>query len=190
MLDKRSQILDAALTLCAEEGMAGAATGRIAKAAGVANGTLFHHFPSKEALLQALYEGIKQQLAGALPAPPATMPLAMQARHYWDLALEWLLAHPRELRFLLGFFHSPDLLPRVRSRIIGETLPFLPALIEAGQQARMLHPCPPPLLLEVCQGHFLACAALFVAEPDHARDPHWRDAAFNLFWHAIARSPS
>ncbi|MGL5975525.1 MAG: TetR/AcrR family transcriptional regulator, partial [Aeromonas sobria] len=47
MTDKRRQILDAALALCAEDGLQGAATARIAKAAGVANGTLFHHFPSK-----------------------------------------------------------------------------------------------------------------------------------------------
>ena len=50
MTDKRRQILDAALTLCAEDGLQGAATARIAKAAGVAHGTLFHHVPSKEAL--------------------------------------------------------------------------------------------------------------------------------------------
>ena len=41
MTDKRRQILDAALALCAEDGLQGAATARIAKAAGVANGTLF-----------------------------------------------------------------------------------------------------------------------------------------------------
>ena len=52
MTDKRRQILDAALALCAEDGLQGAATARIARAAGVANGTLFHHFPSKELLIQ------------------------------------------------------------------------------------------------------------------------------------------
>ena len=55
MTDKRRQILDAALALCAEDGLQGAATARIAKAAGVANGTLFHHFPSKKVLIQCLY---------------------------------------------------------------------------------------------------------------------------------------
>ena len=66
MTDKRRQILDAALALCAEDGLQGAATARIAKAAGVANGTLFHHFPSKEVLIQSLYQDIKLRLGAAI----------------------------------------------------------------------------------------------------------------------------
>lgn len=190
MQDKRSQILDAALTLCAEEGTAGAATARIAKAAGVATGTLFHHFASKELLIQALYEEVKQRLASALPAPDEQVTLCDAARHYWDTTLDWLLAHPRELRFLLGFFHSPALPLALRTRIIGETLPFLPRLLDEGVRQGCLTDCPQPLLLEVCQGQLLSCAALFVAEPERASDDQWRSAAFTLFWHTIARSPT
>ena len=66
MTDKRRQILDAALALCAEDGLQGAATARIARAAGVANGTLFHHFPSKELLIQQLYQDVKLRLGAAI----------------------------------------------------------------------------------------------------------------------------
>ncbi|MEW7864876.1 TetR/AcrR family transcriptional regulator [Aeromonas diversa] len=190
MLDKRSQILDAALTLCAEEGTAGAATARIAKAAGVANGTLFHHFPNKEALILCLYQEIKGRLAAALQPPEGTLPLKAQAYHYWEGTMNWLLAHPRELRFLLGFFHSAALPLALRSRIINETLTFLPVLLAEGMRQGVVRPCPLPLLMEACQGQFLACAALFVAEPERSGDPEWHQAAFDLFWHAIARSAS
>ncbi len=107
MTDKRRQILDAALALCAEDGLQGAATARIAKAAGVANGTLFHHFPSKEVLIQSLYQDIKLRLGAAITEADAALPLQEQARHYWHQAMGWMQAHPRELRFVLGFFHSP-----------------------------------------------------------------------------------
>ena len=48
--DKRDKILQAALELFAEQGFRGTSTAQIAKHAGVATGTLFHHFESKEAL--------------------------------------------------------------------------------------------------------------------------------------------
>jgi AcrR family transcriptional regulator len=51
---RREQILAAALTLFCEHGYAATSTRRIAEAAGVTEGLIFHHFPSKEALLLEL----------------------------------------------------------------------------------------------------------------------------------------
>ncbi|MFM4727322.1 TetR/AcrR family transcriptional regulator [Aeromonas caviae] len=186
MTDKRRQILDAALALCAEDGLQGAATARIAKAAGVANGTLFHHFPSKEVLIQSLYQDIKLRLGAAITEADAALPLQAQARHYWHQAMGWMQAHPRELRFVLGFFHSPLLARPLRSQILAETLHFLPSLLARGQASRELMSAPPALMLEVCQGQFLACASLFVDQPELGEDPHWQESAFTLFWSAIS----
>lgn len=186
MTDKRRQILDAALALCAEDGLQGAATARIAKAAGVANGTLFHHFPSKEALIQCLYQDVKQRLGAAIDEADPDLPLREQARHYWQRAMCWMQANPNELRFVLGFFHSPLLARPLRSQILGETLHFLPRLLALGQAGGELRPLPPALMLEVCQSQFLACAALFVDQPALREDPRWQEGAFTLFWSAIA----
>ena len=166
MTDKRRQILDAALALCAEDGLQGAATARIAKAAGVANGTLFHHFPSKEALILALYQDVKTRMGGAIHEADPTLSLYDQTRHYWQLAMGWMLAHPNELKFVLGFFHSP--------------------LLAKGQASGELMQAPAPLLLEVCQGQFLACASLFVDQPELGEDDYWQASAFTLFWSAIS----
>ena len=63
-MDKRKQILDAALKLFVELGFHGTPTSMIAKEAGVANGTLFHYFATKDELVIALYVAIKNQMAG------------------------------------------------------------------------------------------------------------------------------
>ena len=52
----RQQILDAAGRLFAEKGFEATTTRDIARAAGIASGTLFNYFPSKEALLACLAE--------------------------------------------------------------------------------------------------------------------------------------
>ena len=54
--DKRTRILDAAIRVFAEHGYHGARVGDIAEDAGVAHGLLYHYFPSKQALLETLFE--------------------------------------------------------------------------------------------------------------------------------------
>lgn len=186
MTDKRRQILDAALALCAEDGLQGAATARIAKAAGVANGTLFHHFPSKELLIQCLYQDVKERLGAAISEADPALPLKEQARHYWRQAMGWMQENPNELRFVLGFFHSPLLARSLRSQILRDTLRFLPLLLAQGQASGELMRAPEALMLEVCQSQFLACASLFVDSPELGQDPHWQASAFALFWSAIS----
>lgn len=186
MTDKRRQILDAALALCAEDGLQGAATARIARAAGVANGTLFHHFPSKELLIQQLYQDVKQRLGAAISEADPALPLKEQARHYWCQAMGWMQDNPNELKFVLGFFHSLLLARSLRSQILRDTLRFLPLLLAQGQVSGELMSAPEALMLEVCQSQFLACASLFVDEPKLGQDPHWQASAFALFWSAIS----
>jgi AcrR family transcriptional regulator len=52
--EKRARLLEAARSLFAQRGYAATTTAELARAAGVAEGTVFHHFPSKGALLAAV----------------------------------------------------------------------------------------------------------------------------------------
>jgi AcrR family transcriptional regulator len=51
----RQRILDAALACFLEDGYEQATIARIRERGGISNGALFHHFPSKEAIADALY---------------------------------------------------------------------------------------------------------------------------------------
>ncbi len=55
MNEKKQSILDASLRLFVENGFHGTSTAEIAKTAGVATGTLFHYFKTKEELINSLY---------------------------------------------------------------------------------------------------------------------------------------
>lgn len=61
-MDKKQIILNAALKLFVEQGFHGTPTSKIAKEAGVANGTLFHHFNTKDELIVALYLHLKSKM--------------------------------------------------------------------------------------------------------------------------------
>jgi len=64
-MSKKERILEAATRLFALKGFCQTAVWEVAKEAGVAQGTVFHHFKSKEQLLAAIWEGLlKDYLAG------------------------------------------------------------------------------------------------------------------------------
>jgi AcrR family transcriptional regulator len=63
--DKCNAILSAATHIFAERGR-GAATAAISSAAGLAEGTLFTYFKTKDELVSALYREIKLELADAM----------------------------------------------------------------------------------------------------------------------------
>jgi AcrR family transcriptional regulator len=74
----RARLLDAAAAVLGHDGLRGATTAAIASRAGVSQGALFKHFPTKVELLAAATESMLASLVvafrAALPAePPATI---------------------------------------------------------------------------------------------------------------------
>jgi AcrR family transcriptional regulator len=66
--DRVARFLDAADALLAEEGASALSTVRVAEAAGASIGTLYHWFPDKEAIIEALALRYWDELAGILDA--------------------------------------------------------------------------------------------------------------------------
>lgn len=60
--------MDAARSLFAEHGFAGAGTPDIARGAGVSRGALYHHFPDKQALFAAVYDDVERAMTVRLLA--------------------------------------------------------------------------------------------------------------------------
>ncbi|MBN1773494.1 MAG: TetR/AcrR family transcriptional regulator [Deltaproteobacteria bacterium] len=61
MTERRQAILDAALDAFAERGFKGASVREIARAVGVNEATLYHYFPSKAAVLDALIDQLMER---------------------------------------------------------------------------------------------------------------------------------
>ena len=92
--DKRQAILDAAVRLISDQGV-NVPTARIAQMAGVAEGTLFTYFPSKDDLLDQLYLDLKAELWELLlKAYPKGGTLRKRSLHTWRTFVAWAVAHP------------------------------------------------------------------------------------------------
>jgi AcrR family transcriptional regulator len=99
--DKRNAILDAATRLFAERGLTAPPTSEISKQAGLAEGTLFTYFKTKDDLINALYREIKLELADAMMSDfPRKRNVRTRLRHVWDRYVHWGVANPEQRKVL------------------------------------------------------------------------------------------
>ncbi|HEX8299273.1 MAG TPA: helix-turn-helix domain-containing protein, partial [Rubricoccaceae bacterium] len=86
----RSHILDVAEQYFSEQGVAGSMDA-IAKRAGIGPGTLYRHFPNREALLAALLQARNEELEGRRTAIEHEVSDATEALALWlDALIEWV----------------------------------------------------------------------------------------------------
>src|SRR5688500_16686275 len=99
---RREEVLDAALTLISEHGVAGASLRKLAAKLGMSQPSLYHYFDSKDALVQQIIEHCANQMLAA--ATHVAFPRALEdvPRFARDatLALWATEQHPRFVRFL------------------------------------------------------------------------------------------
>lgn len=106
--EKRDKIIQAAMHLFVKKGIQSTSTASIAKEAGVATGTLFHHFKTKEDLVHALYNHIFDSLLAYQEKefnPNASAYERLQ--QIWRLDIEWGVTHVEYTHFLeqYSFFY-------------------------------------------------------------------------------------
>lgn len=70
----RRQLIEAGLRVVAVHGFAGATTAAIAKATGKAHGTVFVHFPTRDALVTELVEEVGRAMSQRLSEVPTNSP--------------------------------------------------------------------------------------------------------------------
>jgi TetR/AcrR family transcriptional regulator, repressor of fatR-cypB operon len=145
--DKGEAILTAALDLFVERGFYGTSVPSVAERAGVAAGTIYHYFASKEALVNALFKRWKGEVsAEVLRDFPFDRPPREQFRAVWERMTTFALAHPKELAFL-ELHHHGSYLDEESRRIEHQILDFGIEMVRRAQAAEALKPMPPGVLM-------------------------------------------
>ena len=101
---RRSQLLECALHAFADEGLSGAGHARVAELAGVSVPTVFHYFPTREALVDAVLEEVEAFFASLAVEIHASdeSPSAVLVAH--GLAfLDSVDSHPDQIRVWLDW---------------------------------------------------------------------------------------
>ena len=106
--DRRDEIIEAMLDLVVKRGLHDAPMSALAKRSGASPGVIYHYFPSKDALIRAVYlhvaavkhEEFFRGYSQAMGPREALL-------HIWLNAYDFYRKHKKEARFLDQYLNSP-----------------------------------------------------------------------------------
>jgi AcrR family transcriptional regulator len=184
--DKRNAILDAATRLFAERGLTAAPTSEISKQAGVAEGTLFTYFKTKDDLINALYREIKLELADAMMSDfPRKKNVGTRLRHVWDRYVNWGIANPKQRKVLAQLQVSEVLTKESRDAGSAPFIEFQVMIRDAIEQRVFRNDVPVELISKSLAALVEATIDLTVSNPSKAKT--YRDSGFQMFWTGITK---
>jgi AcrR family transcriptional regulator len=132
MSDKATQLIEASIDLFAKEGFWNTPTSRIAKHAGVATGTLFNYFATKDALIDAVYTQLKNDwMAHIMLGYPHEGSIKARVGHIWFRFIDWGVRNPVRYRLMMQLKLSNMVSQAVKQSQEAE-LAFAYAMIEQG----------------------------------------------------------
>jgi AcrR family transcriptional regulator len=184
--DKYNALLLAAEQVFAQRGLAAAPTSAISKQAGVAEGTLFTYFRTKDELVNALYRSIKLDLADALMTRfPRTGPIRDRLEYLWNAFVDWGVANPRRLN-VLDQLSVADVVSEESKAVGYEPFAEIEALAQNSIDTGVLHAYPVAFIAASMKSMAETTMTFMTACPTEANQ--YRAIGFRVFWNGIAQN--
>ncbi|HZR38746.1 MAG TPA: TetR/AcrR family transcriptional regulator [Ktedonobacteraceae bacterium] len=181
-LDKRNAILAAAIELIAEQGLS-VPTSRIAQVAGVAEGTLFTYFETKEQLLNDLYLTLKhEERENMMRDYPFQASLKERARHFWNTYVTFGVNHPDKYKVVTLLSVSDHINEQIK-RLGREGYEALEAMLQECLGSGALKDQPSEFGIALLISLMNMTTTFILQHPAEAE--RFRDAGFTAFWHAV-----
>ncbi len=183
--EKRNALLAAAIELIAEQGLS-VPTSKIAHVAGVAEGTLFTYFETKERLLNDLYVELKlEEREEMMRDYPVHASLQDRARHLWDKYVGLGITHPSHYKVVTQLGVSDHLTEQTR-RLGMEGYEALPAMLQECFTCGVLKDQPSAFGIALLLALMNMTIAFILQHPKEA--DRYCDAGFTAFWNAVTKT--
>jgi len=106
--DKRTDVMRAALELIAAQGFHGAPMAEIAGKAGVASGTIYRYFESKDILINELYRELENKIFTFVQEGyPSRRPLREKFPYLIRQLFRYFIEYPLHFRYMEQYYNSP-----------------------------------------------------------------------------------
>jgi AcrR family transcriptional regulator len=184
--EKREAILNAAVRLIAERGLAATRTSAISKEAGIAEGTLFTYFRTKDELVEALYVKLKLEMVGVMVEQlPHEASVKDQLRFIWDAYVDWGITYPEKRRASAQLHVAPAITSELRATASAPLAP-IEQLIRDSIEHKILRDYPVSYLGATLVALAETTMGFMLSDPDSAG--RYRQFGFEMLWSAIAHS--
>ena len=168
--DKRAAIIQATIELVGEHGFHGAPMAMVAQKAGVAAGTIYRYFESKDILITEAHADLEKQLLAAIMENyPEDRPVRERFLHMAKIIVHYCISSPMEFRFLEQFHNSPFGSEHRRDKIFGrQDRDICTELFDEACTKQIMKDLPLSILfalafgplLNICRDHILGFLAL------------------------------
>lgn len=190
--ERRAATVESLLALAAEQNPSDITTTAIARRMGLTQGALFKHFPTREAIVEAVMASVAERLMALLEAAAEGRP-PLQALEAMFLAHAAFVAdHPGVPRLLFGELQraEPTAPKRIAQTLLAGYAHLLVRVIERGQGADGIDPAAAAedaaaLFIGTLQG--LVMQSLLAGSPEAIRER--APAAFALYRRALEVRP-
>lgn len=148
-MSKDQLIIATALNLFVEKGFHGTATSKIAQESGVANGTLFNYFATKEILIVAIYNNIIKEMDDFIIESLESNSVSKESfRSLFVASVQWNLENTAEFQYLQQFNNSPYSKSAITRTLSQDEHPLY-VLIQNGINLVVLKPMPVALVFSL-----------------------------------------
>lgn len=177
-------IMEAALKLFNEFGFHGTPTSKIAKEAGVSNGTLFNYFSTKEDLINSLYlkelSGCKECIFKGFSED---LSVKEAVESLWTNAIRWSIKCPDMFKFREQFAHSPYI-NNINKEKTEELFRFAHGLIEKGIGEGIFKHKNTKLICHYMEGALIHTTKYILENKDENVDDLIKES-FNMLWGGV-----
>lgn len=184
----KSRVLEAATQVFLEHGFDGASMDQVRQLAGVSNGSLYHHYPTKAQLADALYahtlRGFHTVVMGAITGRTSAQGgIKGMVRAY----IQWVVDHPAQARLLHELRRSGGLADAGEwTQANAEVFDVLARWIRKQVDAGEMRDLPFPLWMAVVFSPALWLTPHWVRQPQPNVPPKVRAALEHAAWMAVA----
>jgi AcrR family transcriptional regulator len=184
--EKELKILDASLKLFVERGFHGTSTAEIAKTAGVATGTLFHYFKTKEELINSLYLYTKESMLNEINGHyDDKKTLKENLRYLWLKFIYFGIDDTYKFQFILTFHCSPYITSLTKEQLETRTEDML-GVYKKGIEKQEIKEISFELAMDYFWGNIVSMVNYFEKYPEKVNEKNL-NLSFELFWDGISR---
>lgn len=174
-------LINAALELFAEKGLCEVPTSQISKKAGVATGTLFLYFKSKEELKKELYLEIIREIKDQIIDLPESKSVSQILKDIWYASVEWIIENPKKFNYINQFNYS-SLKTSSTIQDVFKVYEFIFPIFRKGVEDKVLADYPPDVIFHIYTSSILESAKYLIKIND---DEEVKDLFFEVFWKSI-----
>jgi AcrR family transcriptional regulator len=180
--EKRAAIIQATIELVSENGFHGSPVAMVAERAGVAAGTIYRYFESKDVLIRATYTDLEERLRmKAMEGYPEQGSAREKFIHLARVLVTQWISTPVEFRFLEQFHNSPYGAELRKDKLFGKEKDLCREIFEEALEHKLVKELPISMLfalgfgplIYICRDHNLGFFKLDDAMLEQAVDGCW-----------------